>query len=461
MKNKASLLSVIIYSIIIILFGELTKYGGYFIFISFILNLGFLTFFKKINVLEIFSTLLIVAAFGQILRGANGYVCYVSLIFMIVLFLRDKKFKFSFSKFFSFILISQIISLFYYNEYSVFSTLGGLISLFGVFSATIFINNISWNQSSLLFVFKAICVIPFFSILITICDASSLNTSLFLLSNNVMTENDFFGLNKYGSFGSSELMAEFMMFCSIISFNLMNFSFNTQNKLFFRISFIISIILIILAFSRSIVVLTSILLLITLIVTKGTYKNLGIIIISTGLIASLNLNQSSFLEKFKSNTEITSSIFSNPFTAENTSRESVFAIALEKINSKPYILGEGYKLSIDNSKIWLGNLYESYADYHNLYYSIIPLFGWIVLLAFLFVLFKMLRKCFLNLLYTKKKDFEYRVYFIFFLVLIAFILGEWKINALRTGAYFYLVSSILFVIYKILFNNSSNYKYEH
>jgi len=219
--------------------------------------------------------------------------------------------------------------------------------------------------------------------------------------------------------------------------------------------------MIILAFSRSIVVLTSILLLITLIVTKGTYKNLGIIIISTVLIASLNLNQSSFLEKFKGNTEITSSILSNPFTAENTSRESVFAIALEKINSRPYILGEGYKLSIDNSKIWLGDLYESYADYHNLYYSIIPLFGWTILLAFLFVLFKMLRKCFLNLLYIKKKDFEYRVYFIFFLVLTAFILGEWKINALRTGAYFYLVSSILFLIYKILFINSSNYKYEH
>ena len=276
------------------------------------------------------------------------------------------------------------------------------------------------------------------------------NISLFLFSDNVNQESDFLNLNKYGSFGSSELMGEAMMICSIISLSFLNHVKRRKEFLFFLISFMLSLILIMLAFSRSIIVLTLLFVLLSILYNRGAIfkKRTLAFFIAFIFLSNVNLNQDKLIAKFSENTNFIQNFLDNPFLAENTSREYLFKLAIDKINSKPYILGDGYRLPEENKKTWLGDESENWADYHNLYYSIIPIFGWVVLVLFVLLLLSTLKKLLMLLFVYRKKDrISMSVCFIFMLITIAFTVGQFKINALRTGSYFYFLFSLIYLMY--------------
>ena len=445
-NNNNSIFKVLFYSILLILFSELTKFGSFFIAITFFLSIIFIIFIKKVNFLELFSVLIIVSSFGQILRGANGYVTYLSLIFSIILLFRFKSFRFKFPWIFLVILIPQLLTLL--NIKGDFSSIAGFISLLGIFSSVLFIRNINWTKSNLYFFFKVICIIPFFSIVITVLDLINFDSSLFIFSTNVFEESNFLNLNKYGTFGSSELMAEAMMISAIVSLNSISIAKKSSDFYFFLCSLIISVILVIFSFSRSIIILTSILIVVSLLLGPLkilSLKNLGILLMFS-LIIQLNLNQDELKNKFTSDTDFIENFLDNPFLAENTSREYVFKLAIDKIFSKPYFFGDGYSLPEENKKTWLGSESENWADYHNLYFSIIPLFGWIALSLYLLLIIIALNNSIKNFRVHRKKDIVIStIYFVFTLLIIGTTIGQFKINGLRTGAYFYFLFTLLYL----------------
>ena len=242
-------------------------------------------------------------------------------------------------------------------------------------------------------------------------------------------------------------MAEAMMISAIVSLNSISIAKKSLDFYFFLCSFIISVILVILSFSRSIIILTSILTVVSLL---GPLKILSLktfgILLTFSLIIQLNLNQDELKSKFTSNTDFIEDFFNNPFLAENTSREYVFKLAIDKIFSKPYFFGDGYSLPEENKKTWLGSESENWADYHNLYYSIIPLFGWIALSLYLLLIIIALNNSIKNYRVHRKKDIIIStIYFVFSLLIIGTAIGQFKINSLRTGAYFYFLFALLYL----------------
>ena len=69
-------------------------------------------------------------------------------------------------------------------------------------------------------------------------------------------------------------------------------------------------------------------------------------------------------------------------------RNNVFEMALARLNEQSWIIGYGWGNTERNKIAWGITSHPEIADYHNLYYSMPMIFGWIGVLIIIFLLFQ-------------------------------------------------------------------------
>lgn len=387
------------------------------------------------NKFEVGLFLLFVASFGQILRGANGAVMYIAFILFLVFAFKGE--KVSKNIVYGNLILVFLNCLFLYSgDGDILDYFVGSISLMSLVSCFYWFGdnkNKDWISYTNLLGYVVIA-----NFMAIIGDYFGLSSS-FLLSSNVLMESDFGGLNSYGTFGSSELMGEF----HLIVFIIMSFQLSTyhdfllrRTRFLYKLAKVLAGLLVVLSFSRTLIVVLVLVLLFQR--RNNLIKTLFILFPSLGLfLALVPTFTSSLVEKFGDGLFFLG-MLANPLRATGTSREIVFEIARQKIGNQRLLFGEGYATPNHNRYVWLGNEIENWADYHNLYFSLIPIFGWVLFSVFMFFIIKSVFKN----LYSRSPLGS-----LGFVVLLLLSLLEWKINGLRTGGY-----AFIYLSFFILFN---------
>jgi len=127
-------------------------------------------------------------------------------------------------------------------------------------------------------------------------------------------------------------------------------------------------------------------------------------------------------------------------SGESINRYETFVQALKRLNSQSWFFGSGLGPLESNKIAWWGYSEDTpYIDFHNLYYSLPMIYGYIGSFIFLFII---LRTIFLSMKSRIKisKGFYLKsmlIYMPFFWML--FLLDEWKISMLRNNNYHMLV----------------------
>lgn len=70
-------------------------------------------------------------------------------------------------------------------------------------------------------------------------------------------------------------------------------------------------------------------------------------------------------------------------TGQAINRGDVFPLAMQRLSEQTWCLGHGLSTPPINHQTWFGEEGSRFSDYHNLYFSLPPLFGWVGAAAFL------------------------------------------------------------------------------
>ena len=332
--------------------------------------------------------------------------------------------------------VANFIMLYYDSNFGAYH-IYGLIGLVGILSP-IYWNSATKGIRSWKPFLGSLVIILFLNFVVLVAGQLDVG-DLYLLSERIGLDNDFEGINKTGTFGSSELLGEFSLISFVLIFkSVTKLSFTRLERLFFSLGGLVALILCVSSFSRTIVFLLAFFLLIEF--RKVIFTPIIAVGGSVLFLIFLSTEYSFFLIEKIDSGRFLSAIIRNPFTGEGTSREVVFEIALVKISSRSFLFGDGFSTQEYNKEVWLGGSSDRWADYHNGYYSIIPTFGWIALVIFCSFLIYLIIKSFQSS-FVLADAIRYSVIF--------FIISQWKINFLRTGSYFFMVIWFLSFFYYV------------
>lgn len=461
-----SLWKVLLYAIIVVFAGEFTVSGSPFlIVVSLLISVVLLTYLlnrKIINYVELIGILIIVASYRKILHGAGGYVTFITALLYLLDYLMKWKLWNRQEKLLliPFVIFTQVLAYFFYGKDTVSSNLIGLFSLVGLLFSLHFIKIVDWNIRNIFFILKVISSISILNFIVVVITKFDLfNSSLFIFSERFNDEGGSNPYATYGTFGSSELFGEFNLIIYIISsfiiYNkaIFNKKLNLRITIFYFTIFA-SLVNALLSFSKSVVILL-VVSTVTIFVfsifrqVKLSRANLSMVIIiflTPFLLFGLNrvLSFDYIFERISKNPEFAINFINNPFSGEGTSREAVFLEARTRIQSESFILGYGWKPSEKNRETWFDKKDAYFADYHNLYYSLIPIFGWINTILFLIIIISIIRKLGLVVFFANKLPYEYILFGnLFLLIIIITLIDQLKITALRSGNYLFLFITIL------------------
>lgn len=145
-------------------------------------------------------------------------------------------------------------------------------------------------------------------------------------------------------------------------------------------------------------------------------------------------------DRFYENQDFLRKFLQNPLTADGTSREVVYQLGLARISEKIWILGNGFSIPEGNAFSWFGSYQIGlYPDYHNLFYCLIPIWGYTGLIIFSWLFLRTIFNLFINI--KKLKNHESPLIPLMIGLLFAltfFLIDEYKINATR-NSYFTIV----------------------
>jgi len=408
------------------------------------------------DLLSVILVFLLCSTFTYYLRGAGGIFTITFPVVILLLIILNKKYfilfyriDFLFSLFILFNVIGQLSNP---NVELEDLTLGILMSL-SFFLIYHISKQIKLNYSIYVVFIKTIIIINGINLFIII------NTTFNLIPVRLplffqFYENDRVLFTNSGSFGSTELMGEFSLISFILIatlyiipkryFKNLNFSKN-----WIKIGMITSSIIAILSFSRVI----TILLILNYLLIFGIFPFFGKRKISTfydGLIVSLSIfiglllfgnlfNLDYLFDKFSFDSNFLTNFFNNPLSGVGTSREDAFKYGMDMISKKNWLIGDGYFSPSMNKITWFNDKNFLYSDYHNLYMSSIPVFGWIGTSLLLLVFVKILYNLYRIFLQERRSYLNGPIVFGWILVWMFFLIDEYKITMLRLGNYVFIV----------------------
>lgn len=215
------------------------------------------------------------------------------------------------------------------------------------------------------------------------------------------------------------------------------------------ISGLLALLTILMAASRSVIILAMISFCVYLLVfnfvfsrrTVNLARNFGIILIlgAAFLIIAPSLNLNYVFERFETvNPEEIN--LNTVISGEGIHRATAFEIGRNMIDRESWIVGYGWGTIQENRLAWFGDKNFFRSDPHSIYYSLPMLFGWVgsiaFILMFLIVIFRLFRLCFLHA--GKLREFLLPCFGLAF-SLVCFLINEYKITALSTPHYFMII----------------------
>jgi hypothetical protein len=178
----------------------------------------------------------------------------------------------------------------------------------------------------------------------------------------------------------------------------------------------------------------------------------SLIVIISLIMFNPVFNFNYILERFQQQPELIENLGENIFEAPGTSREQSFKMGIERLKSDPWIIGYGWAPGSLNRYAWFegGGWNIQKYDFHNLYYSMPPVFGWIGTISFLGIIIIIIRRL-LMIIPIMKKNKSYllapAIGFLFFIVF--FLVAEYTTNVLTSSNFFMIIWIFLGLAYSI------------
>jgi hypothetical protein len=120
-------------------------------------------------------------------------------------------------------------------------------------------------------------------------------------------------------------------------------------------------------------------------------------------------------------------------TGKGTARSLAFSYFFERISKDSWFIGYGWGVPKENKFAWFGDRNIKRSGYHNLYYSMIPLFGWFGSFWLLFIIIYIFYN--LRRLITTNNLLIKHISRAFYMMLLVILINEYKISALRIETY--------------------------
>lgn len=345
----------------------------------------------------------------------------------------------------------------------------GLLSFTGILFLFFLANNIELNTERVkifIYITALMALLNLFVTTNTIIKIIDIRSPLFIS----LYENDnIFAIANTGTLDTIEIFGEWSMLSSFILlpfiFNRFTLqSFNFKGRSLIIIGFISSILCALLSFSKSVFLLTIAGLILNFILTTIYFKNyrniLKVIIVSPMVLLLIPLFIDFFqfdaiFERISENPDYLANFLNNPLTAEGTSREKVFEEGFKRLSERDWIFGNGWSNPEGNYYTWFGSYQQlQFRDFHSLYLSLIPIFGYSGSIAFFGLYIVAIYRLFNIIIKYRKSNsvFVYLATGLIFLI-IFFLIDQYKVTATR-NSYF----SIAIIWLGLSLNLSHNFK---
>lgn len=409
-------------------FAFLSNFGGTFSLVTLLVIIFYITnnrklvefSFKDTQIAIVFFILIVFTVFGWILKSK----------------LSSRDLLFSIVTFFSFIIMFYISSRIYWNELR--------IKLF-------------------LIVICCLAIYAFFSSIINTFNIIPLNSTLWASYEVDLTSDETFF---YSMLYRPSTAVGAMYFGFLFPFYLQRRKqlFDKKTNRILLGGIIASALVCILGFSKShsIVLLIISILVPVLLFRVDKFKSaifrkyfqfasLGVLIF---IMTEPIFHYETLIRRFEKQPELFQSFINNPFLPEGTSREESFSLGLASLKRENWIIGYGYSNGILNRIAWLGeeNTDLMKKDFHNLFYSLPQLFGWLGAIAYISIFLITLKRMF-KIYFSKKTILYYRLLsFSFFILLLTHLMTEFSITSLTTPYYVMMIFIILGLANSVYYN---------
>lgn len=152
-----------------------------------------------------------------------------------------------------------------------------------------------------------------------------------------------------------------------------------------------------------------------------------------------------YQRRFSEQPDLIKNFIANPLKPKNTTREESFALGQESLGRENWIVGYGYANGGLNRIAWFGDDYSktNKFDFHNTYYSLPQIFGWLGALAYLSLFIIIIRRMY-KIFKNKNVIVYYKIFaFSFFMLFITHLLTEYSITALSSPHYLMMLFILL------------------
>jgi hypothetical protein len=421
-----------------------------------LVSVFFIIYYGTITNYNIFNFILIIYIFSIFDFGGNQAGAFNIISFAIIIAglakirrLSDFPAANRTNNFFVFAFLTFNVLGWIFNEETGFNgILMGMISLPGyllVFNVTSKI----YITRKRLKAFLVICIL----LLVWMAIVSLNMRFIFIYSKSSLFGNmdSFIGSSRVGSVLDFSASAEYTMVMLILLFpffvsNLTENELNL-NRNWFIIAFLSIFILIALTQMRSnlflsIVFLVVFFFFVILRKSKGKfnltrfYGSLSILLLFFVLLSS-TLRTEDFLRRL-SEVNIDNLDYESVTSGKGINRGTITLISLARIAERPWILGFGWGNLNGNRTAWFGPVFRDYIDPHNLYYSIIPVFGWTGSLFFILLIVNTIKNIIIVNLKRKNKESNYLTIlsYSFIFAFVFFLINQFKATIITYPHYF-------------------------
>ena len=348
------------------------------------------------------------------------------------------------------IIVSHFIGLVLKNHASVDQKLLGTLSLLGYILIFNFISRLDITAGRIKLFIIVTSLLLGYSLLVSIN-----KFFMFYDSSSPMLggEGRFGSRNLAGTLGPSPIYGELGLLILIF---LIPFIFSNTTQQAFKIKIrsisiavILALLTILMAASRSTIILVVISFVIYLIVSNFIFlKRMSRVILNFIIIITISaafviiapsLNLYYVFERFEliNPNEIN---IETVISGEGINRTTAFEVGRTMIKRESWLVGYGWGTVKENRIAWFGNEDILRSDPHSIYFSLPMLFGWpgsiAFILIFLLIIYRLFKLCFIHP--KKLKEFILPCLGIAFLLLF-FLINEYKITALSSPHYFMIV----------------------
>ena len=428
--------------------------GAVIFIITLILTYIYLFSEGRRNIFLLLMILYICSHFPIFLAGGGGLFNIVSALLFLTLIISPSSNKGKSDRFVSivlFLLIASNLIGYVLSELSLIYILNGFVAFVGILTIFYMARHLILTKNRIKSVIIISSVLAIINLLVTLNTFFNIIHIQSPFFTSWYEKSEYQSITNSGTFSTIEIFGEWSM---LNSFLLLPFIFYKGLKSFLKkrdffliyTGYFASLLSALLSFSKSVFVLIIVGTFLLIVVLSLINKTKNYIILSKTIVFILIISALSPLfvkyfqldfifERIKENPEFISNLIHNPLTGVGTTREAVFEIGLERISQKAWIFGNGWSTPQGNYYSWFKSYqYLKYADFHNLYFALIPIVGYSGLLLIVILFFQTIYRLLKNIWKYRKASHPIVPFMVGLLfVLIFFLIDEYKVNATRNS----------------------------